>query len=593
MLTITGPIADTRDLLYTHEMTGRESGATSRALTSVFASVWTWFAITAACAGIWAFQHRFEVNPDGITYVDMASAATKNGLGSLINGYFCPLYPGFLAIWFWLIHPSPTMEAPLVHFAGWLIFCGAAAAFALFLRALMKLDVRNWREGGVSPAIESLFYYCAFVWIFMRPEFTAVFPDLLLSAFVFLTAWCCVRAVSGASWGCYVLLGLASAGIYYCKASGFFTALFLLATLLVWPPVRNGRPRVVLALLVFSAASLPLVIAVSKRVGEFTTGESGKLNYLWHVEKPNLPQHVNSDFYTYYGWKVAGWTGLQTVGHGTLLHPPRILFEKPLVLEFAGPVGGTYALWYDPAYWFAGVRVRPDLRRQITHSFQNLHSYWLTADNGVLWAGALALAILGASRPLKGWLPPSLFWIVLWPLAMLATIASVHLETRYLAPFVVLLVVGVCAPLARRSGSAANAALLALSIVIILPVAVLTCDSVLAIVDQRTTHFRSDDQQIADALSALGVKPGDRIATVGNSFDAYWAHLAGVRIVAQAPDKDEFWKADQKQQDELVEQLRSVGAKALVARSEGEPARPGWQELPSRVGEPYRLLLLR
>jgi hypothetical protein len=237
--------------------------------------------------------------------------------------------------------------------------------------------------------------------------------------------------------------------------------------------------------------------------------------------------------------------------------------------------------------------VRPDLRRQITHSFQNLHSYWLTADNGVLWAGALALAILGASRPLKGWLPPSLFWIVLWPLAMLATIASVHLETRYLAPFVVLLVVGVCAPLARRSGSAANAALLALSIVIILPVAVLTCDSVLAIVDQRTTHFRSDDQQIADALSALGVKPGDRIATVGNSFDAYWAHLAGVRIVAQAPDKDEFWKADQKQQDELVEQLRSVGAKALVARSEGEPARPGWQELPSRVGEPYRLLLLR
>ncbi len=33
---------------------------------------------------------------------------------------------------------------------------------------------------------------------------------------------------------------------------------------------------------------------------------------------------------------------------------------KPELLEFAEPVSGTFPLWYDPAYWYAGVKAKFD-----------------------------------------------------------------------------------------------------------------------------------------------------------------------------------------------------------------------------------------
>jgi hypothetical protein len=543
----------------------------------VLLSVWTWFAVAAACAAVWAFDRRFEVTPDGLFYIDLASAAVKHGAGSLINANWCPAYPGFLAIWLWLLRPSPATEAPVVHFAGWLTFCGAAAAFALFLGAWMKLDLWNREKHGLSPAIESFFCYSAFLWIFRTPEFSTTFPDAMLSAFLFLAAWCCVKATAGGSRRFYVLLGLMLAACYYTKPAGFIIALILLAILLAWPPAPASRRKVILAALVFGAASLPLVIAISKRAGEFTDSESGKLNYLWEV----------NGFYP-----LLGWTGQNSAEHGTPLHPPRVLFDNPRVLEFATPVGGTYPLWYDPAYWYAGARIRFEFRQQIAAVWHSLRRYYAAMDYWPFWIGAIILGILGGARSLRGSLPSPVRWILVWPLCTFAVFSAVYLEPRYMAPFAALVAAGVFSPLASRAGRVANGVLLTVSVAMILSIASVTGHSASNIARQEVSHYRSDDQKIADSLSMLGLRPGDTVATVGFTFDAYWAHIAKLRIVAQALDKNEFWKTDESHMDELMTRLRSLGVKAVVARAGGEDRRPGWTDLPPRVGEQFRAFLL-
>jgi hypothetical protein len=542
----------------------------------LIASLWTWFAIAAVCAGIQAFEHRFDVTLDGVTYLDMALAAVRNGPGNLINAMWTPLYPGFIAVWFWLLHPSSAMEAPVAHFCGWLLFCAVAAAFLLFIRAWTKL-AWNSGEDGISRTVESLFYFSVFLRIFMEPEFSATFPDLALAPCVFLAAFCCVKAASGASSRYYVLLGLALAAAYYSKPSGFVAAVALFAILFLRPPANNARAKIGLALLVFLTASLPLVMAVSKAAGELTTSVSGKLNYLWHVNA----------FYKYYGW-----TGQQPAEHGTPVHPPRVISKEPLVLEFGGPVGGTYPLWYDPSYWFAGVRVHYNIGQEVAAVRRNLRDYYNTGRHGMIWAGAFALAFLGGLRSLKGFLGSSYLWILVWPVSTFMLFSAVHLEPRYMAPFVPLLAVGIYSPLVRRLGSAANSALLTMSLVMMFSVAAESAGSARNIWVQGA-HYRSRDQLIADKLIALGVERGDRIATVGNTFNVYWAHIAGVRVVAQAPDPDEFRKMDEGRQLELLERLRSLQVKALVAPAGPEDLARDWQELPSKGGELYRVLVLR
>ena len=47
------------------------------------------------------------------------------------------------------------------------------------------------------------------------------------------------------------------------------------------------------------------------------------------------------------------------------LHPTRKILSWPEVYEFATPVSGTYPVFYDPTYWWAGVDTRMHLAAEI------------------------------------------------------------------------------------------------------------------------------------------------------------------------------------------------------------------------------------
>jgi hypothetical protein len=107
--------------------------------------------------------------------------------------------------------------------------------------------------------------------------------------------------------------------------------------------------------------------------------------------------------------------------------------------------------------------------------------------------------------------------------------------------------------------------------------------------------------EIARGLSAAGVAPGDKVVKVGYGPNAYWARLAGVKIVAEVFSEDEefdkvpgiraMFAADGSLLPAARAALSGTGAKAIVASAvPADVARQGWQELGRTGWFVYRLI---
>jgi hypothetical protein len=72
--------------------------------------------------------------------------------------------------------------------------------------------------------------------------------------------------------------------------------------------------------------------------------------------------------------------------------------------------------------------------------------------------------------------------------------------------------------------------------------------------------------QVAEGLNRMGVGPGDKVACFGNSFKAFWARLARVKIVAEIPATQvaNFWAADNSIKSQVIKTFITTGAKVIV-----------------------------
>ena len=89
--------------------------------------------------------------------------------------------------------------------------------------------------------------------------------------------------------------------------------------------------------------------------------------------------------------------------------------------------------------------------------------------------------------------------------------------------------------------------------------------------------------KVAKYLSDQGVLPGESVGAVGWTYNAYWARMARVHIVAEIPADGEkaFWASDERKKTAVMELFRSVGAKAVVSDNgpEGGPLPVPWQPI--------------
>ncbi len=182
---------------------------------------------------------------------------------------------------------------------------------------------------------------------------------------------------------------------------------------------------------------------------------------------------------------------------------------------------------------------------------------------------------------------------LLLPAAMaMGMYGLVYVEDRYVAAFVLLFWAAILSGMrlldSKESRRLATCVTLVVVILFAPKILGATASDLIGSLD-RSAH---QQWEVAEGLRKMGVQPGDKVATIGSGFKAYWARLARVSIVAEIPREgvDSFWAASPSAQSQVMPIFAKTGAKVVVA--EKMPSFvlvSGWQ----RIGttDYYRYLL--
>jgi hypothetical protein len=544
------------------------------------AAAWV-VALALGAAHLWMNRRNLR-DVDGISYLDMGDALFRGDWSTAVNGLWSPLYAWVLGLAMWVAEPAPLREMYVVQLVNLAVYVGALACLDFLLRQLIDQQRATDAASSAHPSVtlpdwgwvalgNALFLWAALYWIFLwLPD-----PDIMLAGCIFLAVGLVLRIrTRGASWRRSVALGVVL-GVGYLTKSVMLPLGLIVVVLsaLAAGDLRKGAPRALLALGVLLTLAAPLVWTLSVRTGRLTIGEAGRINYLWYV---------NRAMSTYPHWRG------EDPGSGTPLHPVRLLAESPRIYEFGTPVGGTYPIWLDPPYWYAGATPHFDAARQIKRLRRSVHDYRLLfcrSPQPALLVGLLALCALGwraAPRVLARQWP---LWVP--ALAGLAAYAMIKVEDRYAGPFVILLWLALLAAVrlpatawARGAMASVTAGMVA---VILVPACVWTVPDLVRNRPPRPEFDAAVHWEVATGLRRLGVAPGDRVTVVGSGLGAArWARLARVKIVAELPwqDQAQFWSLDPAARTRLLATFARTGAEVVVADGPPDPlATVGWRKL--------------
>lgn len=525
---------------------------------------WAWVTLAAGVGLIDFWGSRYNLNPDGISYVEMARHAVASGPSGLINGYWSPGYPALIAPILWLVRNGWVTAIPALHVVNLAIYVVSLLVFLKVMRTAPSLEPDLNGPGPGLSAHTTPLGVAVFVVIALQCIGLGLLtPDHGVMLLVLLTVLCCLQLERSAhSWRMAVGLGLVLGLGYWMKAILLPLNALLLLGLFARPPrTDRARTKLMVAAVVFALVAASLVALVSAKVGHLTMGEVGRLNYAWEVDGVT---------------PFVGWVGDSAGTFGSPVHPPRVLQAAPQTLEFATPIRGTYPLWFDPSYWYAGLRPRIELAGQWRVFKQGLRD--LASLLQVEWAvvaGLLALWLASARRPGRTDRSNVALVLALWSIAAAFAYALVHVEPRYLAGFAAAGVVVAWSALARRTPRRAMRAVLPVVLVALLV-------SLVRNLQQNVGGFepayRPDYLVEAEQLHGIGVARGDYVAMVGDAFEAYAAFGAETPITAQVMDSTGFWQLTAAARSELQARLAATGVKALLANNVASEMRvEGWR----------------
>ena len=522
------------------------------------------FAIVIGFVHVWA-DHHYLVNADAMSYIDIAESYLRGDWNKAVNSYWSPLYSWLIALGLAITKPSPYWKFTIVHLVNFGMYLFALGCFCFLMREIVRRQQSQRDANLVTLPDWALLAlgYSLFIWssLFLV-TLPLESPDMLVAAFVYLATATLLRIRRQPSSPMpFVLLGIfLGLGFLAKSVMLLLTPVFLLAALFSVGNVRRALPRVAVAFVLFLIVAGPFVFAMSRSKGALTTGRSGRLNYLWAINRVTNTH----------------WQG-EEPGSGVPQHPTRKIFDQPPAFEFSEPVGGTYPVWYDPTYWYEGSVSHFDFRKQVAvfvgalKSYYELFHHW-GLHYGLL-VGVLALYIMSDRGRL---LIYDLIeqWILIVPaVAGLGLYSMVNVQGRYTASFLVLLWLALFMAIRIHSTPNAPKFIRSIALVLIASVVFTTVASssreIALTVHQLVSgedHAAHEQWQVAEGLREMGVGPGDKVAFIGDSFRAFWAHLAGARVVAEIrKDKvGDFWQANAAVKAELLNAFARAGVKAVV-----------------------------
>jgi hypothetical protein len=553
------------------------------------------------------WDNRDLFDPEGITFLDMADAYRRGDWRAALIGLWSPLYPWLLALMMFFFNPSAQWEFTAVHALNFFIYLVSLASFSVFMREFLRANKDTAANGRLPDWSWLVLGYSLFTWSAIRlvpphlPE-----PDLIVCALVYLIFAMLFRIRVGAvTWGESIFLGVLLGFGYLTKAIMFPMA-FVFTGIALMLAGRSAKKlyKILVAFSVFLLVSLPYIVVLSDANGRWMFSDAGRLNYAWEITQVKKWNH---------------WQGEEAV-HGTPVHPTRKIHDNPPMYEFGTPFKVTYPPWYDPSYWYEGVKVTVDLQSQLSVIVRNTKAllFFLATSPGAVttsdrgWYNlefgidrtvgslltlfcAIVLTNLGRVSVFRG---IAEHWFVLVPIgAVLGLYALLHFEGRYIAAYVVVLWMvlfrSITIPYSEESNRIFTAALASAALIAAITLAAKTGQAMV----HAARYFVNGNSEalflqsgytnwkVARYLHDAGLRAGDPVGSVGWTFSAYWARMARVHVVAEVPEEGRriaFWSSEPEKRAVVMQLFRDVGAKAVVAVDTGVPvgsAPVNWQHI--------------
>lgn len=498
-----------------------------------------------------AWFSRVDMNPDGISYLDLSDRWMAGDFNGIVNAYWSPVYPALLAVVRSVVHPAAQFEFSAVHVANFVAFVIGLVTFSLFIQELLARSSSDPRRRNALV----LWGYGLLLWSSVsQVTLSIVTPDLLLSALVWLLALLVLKATDDRPFFS-LALGAACGIAFLTKSVMFPIAIPILCAGL---PRRRTLRAALLSLLAFACVCAPWIVTLSTHKGRLTFGDTGKLAYALFVD--------DIAYYTH-------WHGAPA-GSGVPIHPTRRIFEHPTAFEFNGPIRATYPPWFDPSYWNEGMRTHVDLRGHVRAAIETAKTYYvLFVKTQWAFAGLVILLILtGRRRKLS----KDALRIGIPAMLALCLYGVLHVEGRYVGPFMVLLFMAMLLAV-----DVEWRILRVVTAVVVISLLVATTVEVMKQYGVRSSL--PQEWPIAAGLEANGLRKGDGVASVGTMIGQSWPRLARARVVAEVPQDAvaDFWNAPPETQRRLFDTLHRAGAKVLVGTVPGTcSAEAGWTRIP-------------
>lgn len=563
----------------------------------------------------YARYDAYQIDGDAVAYMDIGDLIRAHRWAGIVDGYWHPMYPAFLALGHIVFHPALATELRAYYLVNYAIFLLGMVAIVLFADALWRLRENSAtaqpRNESANPQSRFLldrtalrYLGLAMITIASQRELSLgkVRPDALLQTFLLLAVAALLRYFATQRVLFAALMGLALGCAYLTKSFAFvltFITIFLMVAFArIW--LRHSIARTLSAALVslicFGIVAGPYVAALSRQHGRFDFGDSGALNYAWYVggtQKMHLQPYMTSQFGT---------------AEVHLKHPEKELLRSPQILSYAQMPYGTYPDWFDTTYWNDQVKPHFALRGGISRASRDgvlVIRYLFNHPES--WLLLVLLIALGARpwlcvrpRHVGGnpfWLPAFALGVIIWSIY-----GIVNTEERYVTIAFLLIMLSLFAALGSINNSDRPQSIVrAAAPALILLLAVMAAAESLRVVfeDRRALSglglpggwYSPHMEHAAEGLAALDVKPGDAIACIGWKAcldDQYWARLAGARILTEVyvPDVAPYpYLVNLRNRNQVISIVRAQGGKVLVADfgdarvSDADPFFAQWHQL--------------
>ena len=462
-----------------------------------------------------------DVNPDGISYIELAKLFSRGDVSALSNGYWSPLYPLVVAISlrFADLWPGTSpAELSLVLATNLIVFGLAALAIARLVRVL-ALSGRDGATTGIV-VLRAAVVAALCVWSLVRMVgVSTITPDALLAIVLFLVTADLAEAADAVpsnrraiAFGVLLGVGYWTKSVFLPVAAVAVGSYALLAGHASW---RRLLARSTLGLAIVAG---PLVAVQSWSQNHLSFGESGRLNYRWYVGGLDHAPPIHEPVLQSQRRQSPSTVALDAVP-GTLL--------------FKGDVAGSFPYWFDPS------RFEPAGAGQVS-----LAAQWRTVRSNAFWfaltgLNLVLLAIIAFAMASRRGSPHWRRSFALLPSLALLGLYALTNPTGRMGGAPIACVVAIVATLAvsqtvirRRPSLVVEYAALGMLALL------LAGRTARRVPTGQASAAEKNSGALIQAIRANGLDTGSAVGVVGLPFGNYWAHLAGVRFVVVITPSD-------------------------------------------------------